>query len=67
MPKMEETNDKIRDFLKTQKRTGFVDVYHKMLNEDGTPMKELFKADNLHMNEKGYAIWIPAIRPFLLK
>jgi lysophospholipase L1-like esterase len=28
-----------------------------MINEDGTIKKELFIEDNLHMNEKGYAIW----------
>jgi lysophospholipase L1-like esterase len=38
-----------------------------MLNEKGEPIKEIFLADNLHMNAKGYAIWKKAIQPFLLK
>jgi lysophospholipase L1-like esterase len=28
-----------------------------MLGPDGQPRPDLFVADNLHMNEAGYAIW----------
>jgi lysophospholipase L1-like esterase len=28
-----------------------------MLQGDGSVMKDIFIADNLHMNAKGYAIW----------
>jgi lysophospholipase L1-like esterase len=38
-----------------------------MLSPDGSPLKDIFNADNLHMNAKGYAIWQKAIEPFLLK
>lgn len=67
MAQMEDANQQIRDFLRTKKRTAFVDVYHKMLNNDGTPIKELFKEDNLHMNDKGYAIWKTELQPWLKK
>jgi lysophospholipase L1-like esterase len=30
-------------------------------------MDEIFIADKLHMNAKGYAIWQKLIEPFLLK
>ena len=46
---------------------GFIDVYHKMLKPDGTPMDNIFLEDKLHMNAKGYAIWQKAIEPYLLK
>ena len=26
--------------------------------ENGVPKKDIYAADNLHMNSKGYAIWI---------
>ena len=26
--------------------------------ENGEPKKDIFKEDKLHMNKKGYAIWI---------
>ena len=67
MPKMQEANSLIENFLKDKKNTAFIDVYHKMLNQDGTPMKDIFLEDELHMNAKGYAIWQKAIQPYLLK
>jgi lysophospholipase L1-like esterase len=67
MPKIVEANSLIKTFLSSQTNTSFVDVYHLMLNADGTPIKEIFGDDNLHMNAKGYAIWQKAIQPFLIK
>lgn len=66
-PKFIETNNRILQFLKKQKNTLFVDVYHKMLNEQGYPMKNIFLPDSLHMNARGYAIWQKEIKPHLLK
>ena len=65
MPKMLEVNVAIREFLKKKARTSFIDVYHHMLNPDGTPMKEIFIEDDLHMNAKGYTIWQKLIEPYL--
>jgi lysophospholipase L1-like esterase len=65
--KMREGNRLIGNFLKKQKRTGFVDVYKEMIDDEGKPIKELFLEDNLHMNKKGYAIWQKLIEPYLLK
>ena len=67
MPKMAAANQLIKKFLKTQKRTAFVDVYHKMLSANGQPMNDIFLADKLHMNAKGYAIWAKLIKPSLIK
>jgi lysophospholipase L1-like esterase len=67
MPEMQQVNDEIKSFLQKQKNTAFVDVYHKMLNGDGSIMSEIFIGDQLHMNAKGYAIWQKAIQPVLKK
>src|SRR3954465_39602 len=67
MPKMDSANKMVLKFLKQYRQTAFVDVYHKMLNPDGTPKQEIFRDDKLHMNPKGYSIWIKAIKPHLLK
>jgi lysophospholipase L1-like esterase len=67
MPEMQEANSLIKNFLKGKRNTAFIDVYHKMLNKDGTPNKSLFIEDELHMNAKGYAIWKKIIQPYLLK
>lgn len=63
----EDANELIRRFLKSKKRTSFVDVYHPMLDASGNPQKELFLADSLHMKAIGYALWQKEIKPFLKK
>ena len=67
MPEMVRANELIRKYLKRRSRTGFVDVYNKMLLDDGSPMQDIFLNDKLHMNKKGYAIWQKAIYPYLRK
>lgn len=67
MPEMEEANDLIRNFMAQRSHAAFVDVYHLMLNAHGHPMDDLFIADKLHMNDKGYKIWQQAILPYLDK
>ncbi len=67
MPKMLEANLLIKNYLKKQSHAVYADVYYKMMNADGTPRKELFGSDNLHMNSKGYAIWKEVLLPYLLK
>lgn len=60
-------NAAIKDFLTAQKRTAYIDVYTPMLQPDGNVMTDIFKADNLHMNAKGYAIWKQVMEPYLLQ
>lgn len=67
MTKFDAANMLIKDFLATKKRTDYIDVYHAMLQEDGTPIPDIFIQDNLHMNAKGYHIWQKIIEPYLLK
>lgn len=67
MPKMYAGNLMIKKYLKKKRNTAYIDVYDKMLNKDGTPMKEIFIEDNLHMNVEGYKIWQKIIEPYLLK
>lgn len=67
MPKMKQANSLIKSFLAKEKNTSYIDVYNPMLLPNGKPKPDLFLEDNLHMNEKGYAIWQKAIQPFLIK
>ena len=46
-------------------RLKFVDVWPAMLDTTGHPRPELFRADLLHMNPTGYAIWIRLLAPLL--
>jgi len=61
------TNKLIEDFTHTDKRLSYVDVFHSMLGSDGKPLPDIFVADNLHMNPKGYAIWVSIVGPHLQK
>lgn len=65
--RMIAANELIRKFLKKQKKAKFISVWKSMLSPDGKPWNALFLADNLHMNEKGYAIWKKLIEPHLIK
>lgn len=65
--KAEKANLLIQTYISISSHAAFVDVYHKMLNPDGTIKQDIFIEDNLHMNAKGYAIWQKAILPYLSK
>ena len=56
-----ETNQLIASFLKSDKHTTYVDVHEPMLDKNKEVLKDIFIEDNLHMNAKGYAIWIKII------
>lgn len=65
--KMAASNELIKSFIKTQKNIQFLDVYSAMLGADGLPLNDIFIADKLHMNAKGYSIWQKLIAPLLLQ
>jgi len=62
-----ETNKLIKQFLSKQPNTKYINVHDAMLNADGSVMTDIFIADNLHMNAKGYHIWQPIIQSYLVK
>jgi pentatricopeptide repeat protein len=62
--RMMATNMLIQQYLKQQKHSTFVSIWDEMLDQ-GVPMKDIFREDNLHMNAKGYAIWIKALKPLV--
>ena len=65
--RMDGANTLIKNFISTQRNIQFLDVYHSMLGDDGTPLKNIYISDNLHMNANGYKIWQKLITPLLLK
>lgn len=44
----------------------YVDVATPLLEADGSVMKDIFVADNLHLNERGNAIWGATIKAALM-
>jgi len=55
--RMMAANTLISQYLSQQKKATFVNIWDKML-ENGEPKKDIFIEDKLHMNAKGYAIWV---------
>lgn len=60
-----KTNELIKSEISKDKRAVFVDMWPAMLGADGQPRRQLFVADMLHMNEKGYQIWREKLAPLL--
>ncbi|MFA7339833.1 MAG: GDSL-type esterase/lipase family protein [Candidatus Obscuribacterales bacterium] len=58
-------NKRIRDYCQKAAHVHFIDVTPVMREDDGRLKHELFGPDRLHMNTKGYALWIPVIRKAL--
>lgn len=58
-------NQAVREWIVTDPRLTFIDVYAAMLGPDGRPKPDIFLADRLHMNAKGYAIWRAIVGPHL--
>jgi hypothetical protein len=61
------TNRLIKEYTKPNDKLFFIDVFTPMLNKDGGLHPELFIQDGLHLNEKGYALWVSIIHPVLDK
>ncbi len=61
-----QANAEIERFMAADPRRRYLDITRVMLQADGTPKPDIFVADRLHMNRKGYELWIPVIRPALL-
>ncbi len=51
------TNKIISEKIQELSHCQFVDLYTPMLNNHGLPRRELYEADGLHLNPKGYALW----------
>jgi lysophospholipase L1-like esterase len=64
--KIRTTNRLIQQYSLKGKRLAYIDIFTPMLGKDGTPRKELFAPDGLHLNAKGYALWVKVVKPFLL-
>lgn len=63
--KYEEANALLKAYADRSKHTYYADVWTPALQENGEVRDDIFIADDLHMNAKGYAIWREALAPFV--
>jgi hypothetical protein len=61
-PEIQKANIQIKNVCSKEKNTYFINTSNSFLNEKGLPNDELFREDQLHLNEKGYAVWTGIIR-----
>lgn len=59
-------NALVAEWSATDSKLFFVDVFTPMLGDDGSPRRELFLADGLHLNAAGYALWKKTLAPYLV-
>lgn len=67
LARIRETNAAIKQFVSSEKRLTYVDVFHPMLTDDGQPRAELFRPDGLHLNAEGYKLWASVLQPVLTR
>ena len=65
--KQKQFNSWLADYCKSQKGRFFLDMHSPFYLPDGTVMPDIFVADRLHLNEKGYLIFSAKIREFILE
>jgi lysophospholipase L1-like esterase len=63
--KYETFNKMLSAWTLRKKNVKYVDVWTPMLNASGKVRDDIFLDDNLHLNQKGYAIWTAVIKNHL--
>jgi hypothetical protein len=64
---MQEANQLIKDYVRTQQRVEYVDVATPMFYGQEKPPRDLFVGDGLHPTAKCYALWTSIVRPVLMR
>ncbi|MDM0104809.1 SGNH/GDSL hydrolase family protein [Variovorax sp. J22R24] len=65
LPQVRETNNVIAAYLRRLPNSEYIDVFTPMMGADGRPRAELFRGDQLHMNDEGYRLWQSVIAQYL--
>lgn len=65
--KQKQFNSWLENYCKSQKGRFYLDMHSPFYLPDGTVMPDIFIADRLHLNEKGYQIFSSIIRTFILE
>jgi lysophospholipase L1-like esterase len=63
--KYEDYNKQLKHWISKKRNVRFADVWTPMLDSNGTVMQDIFMADGLHLNEKGYSIWTSSLKKYL--
>jgi lysophospholipase L1-like esterase len=65
LPEIRRANALVEQFSVAHPGVAYVDVYTPMLAADGSPRRDLFRSDALHLNSTGYALWKSVISRYV--
>jgi lysophospholipase L1-like esterase len=60
-----ETNSAIKDYVSSDPRLIYIDLWTAMLGPDGGPREDLWVEDRIHPNHAGYELRARIMRPSL--
>lgn len=63
--KQKKLNALIQEVVQMDKKLFYLDMHSPFYQTDGSLMQDIFVADKLHLNEKGYTIFANQIRSFI--
>lgn len=63
--KVKALNSMIESYIQDKPGLKFINVFPRMLGDDGKPRPEIFVADRLHMNAEGYKLWTEIVGQYL--
>ena len=66
-PQAKEANRLAREYAESDVGLTYIDVAAPMLGADGAPRTDIFLKDMLHLNAKGYEMWVPLVKAALAK
>ncbi|RXK50812.1 GDSL-type esterase/lipase family protein [Aquirufa rosea] len=67
LDKQRDLNARIQQIVAKEKGRYFIDMQSPFFRPDGSLMDDIFVADRLHLNEKGYQIFVKQIHEFIQK
>lgn len=66
-PRIRQGNELVKEQCTKLEDVYFIETTPYFLNGEGKPKSDLFRADKLHLNEKGYEVWSGVIKKELDK
>lgn len=57
LPQIRQANALIASYVQTVPEMRYIDIFSPMLDAQGLPRPELFRADQLHLSDAGYRLW----------
>lgn len=65
LPQIRAANTLVRQYAAGEHGVSYLDIFTPMLGADGQPQMKWFVGDGLHMNRRGYALWVSIVRRWL--